>query len=521
MSDGSAISQRDLEIQNAKAQLLQSKDGEPCTYDILTKVIRKILDERPANAAGHLSQIIDRVQKETCPVGDGEMALQSQHEASSEFHLAETQKTLFEQGAGGENEAAEDDEDAVGTPLPDMQELLYFFEQGGVGLGREEWMRVYFALKQLCDRIPLASCRFWGKILGTQKNYYIAEVQFRDEEDVEEGGEDDEEEDAENGGDDDEEAEDEENKLPKSNFKLPPKVPTEPSATPGSNKYSYFICNEPGEEWQRLPNISPQQIQVSRQITKFFTGDLSAPVVSFPNYPGNEGQLLRAQIARISAGTVIAPMTYYQFDEDEEVEEEEMAQTEFIENPDFEGVPVRDLSDPSLQGWVHTRLHILLQGRCIWWNPKEKGDADEEFDEDEEENDADDQNEPEQELGPPLLTPLSDDMEVGGLPPWSAHLSSGLAHIQHSICLVKSNLWPGAVAFSNGKKFENIYIGWGVKYHSDNFSPQQPDAFQGEYTGAPEIVEVSDPTVEEETALKQQNDADQGEDEENDEDDED
>ncbi len=57
-------------------------------------------------------------------------------------------------------------------------ELMYFFEQAGVGLGREEMFRVWLALKQLVDRYPLDTVRFWGKIFGTEQNYYVAEVSF-------------------------------------------------------------------------------------------------------------------------------------------------------------------------------------------------------------------------------------------------------------------------------------------------------------------------------------------------------
>jgi len=515
MSD---ISAAELEVQNAKAHLLKSKDGEQSTYDILSKAIRIMLDERPANPAEVIAPIINRVQQETC-LGEPNLTnLQSSDEPSHEVKMAEQQKGLFEAAGAGDNEAPEDDDDSTMSPLPDMQELLYFFEQGGVGLGREEWIKVYFALKKLTDTVSLTYCRFWGKILGLEKNYYVAEVQFRDEEEYEESSE----EATDEANLSTESNEDEENsdKLPVSSYKPPNKPATEQAGGPGVNKYVYFVCNEPGEEWTRLPNAVPHQIQTSRQVTKFFTGNLEATVSSFPNWEGTERDLLRAQIARISAGTIIAPMTYYQFDEEEEVDDEELGQMEYIENPDFEGLSIRDLADPTMQSWVHCRLHILQQGRCIWQNPNAKDEGDVDEDEDEDEGDEDNQ-ETEQEIGPPLLTPLSDDVEVGGLPPWSVHLSSGLSLIQHSICIVKSNLWPGAVAFSNGRKFENIYIGYGTKYQSDNFSPAQPQVFQPEFTSTPNLEEDHDPTVEEETALKQQNEADEGEDEnEEDEDDE-
>lgn len=506
----SEIQQRELEIQNAKAQLLQSTDGEQSTYDILAKTIRIMLDERPANPADVLSPIIDRVKRETVVGTNNISGLQTSNEPSNNVKNAEVQKQLFESSGNGENDTPEDDDEGS-SPLPDMQELLYYFEQGGIGLGRDEWTKVYFALKKLCDQVSLMECRFWGKILGLEKNYYVAEVQFRDEEEYEENNE-------ENGDNDDNansesndgDDEDTADKLPSSSFKPPPKAATEAAGQAGVNKYVYFVCNNLGEEWIRLPSVTPYQIQVSRQITKFFTGNLNAPVVAFPNWEGTEANLLRAQIARISAGTIIAPMTYYQFDDEEEVDDEEIGNTEYIVNPEFEGVSVRDLADPTMQSWVHSRLHILQQGRCIWQNPNNKEDGDIEDDEEEEEGDEENQ-ETEQEIGPPLLTPLSDDVEVGGLPPWSANLSSGLSLIQHAICIIKSNLWPGAFAFSNGHKFENVYIGYGQKFVNENYSPPQPQAFANEYGASPNCEEDHDPTVEEETALKQANEADEGE----------
>ena len=128
----------------------------------------------------------------------------------------------------------------------------------------------------------------------------------------------------------------------------------------------------------RLPDVTPAQISGARKIRKMFTGKLDQPICSYPPFPGDESNYLRlvlyrssislvtfyfrAQIARISAGTHISPLGYYQFDEDDEGEEEdEEGKTDFVENPEFEGIPVRDLADPSLANWVHHVLHILPQ----------------------------------------------------------------------------------------------------------------------------------------------------------------
>jgi radial spoke head protein 4A len=67
--------------------------------------------------------------------------------------------------------------------------LCFYFEQAGVGLGREETFRVWLALKALVEKYPLESIRFWGKIFGIEQNYYVAEVKFQDGKDEEEEAE--------------------------------------------------------------------------------------------------------------------------------------------------------------------------------------------------------------------------------------------------------------------------------------------------------------------------------------------
>ena len=77
-----------------------------------------------------------------------------------------------------------------------------------------------------------------------------------------------------------------------------------------------------GKPWIKLPPVTPAQITAARQVKKFLTGRLEAPVVCFPPFPGNEVNYLRAQISRISAGTHISPFGFYSFDEEEEEDEE-------------------------------------------------------------------------------------------------------------------------------------------------------------------------------------------------------
>ena len=91
---------------------------------------------------------------------------------------------------------------------------------------------------------------------------------------------------------------------------------------------------------------------------------------------------------------------------------------------------------------------VEFKGRCEWWNPVQKNEDD--YDEEEEGEEREEPDEPEPEVGPPLLTPLSEDVEIDGMPPWTACLSSNLVP-QYSIAVMHSNLWPGAHAFAHDK----------------------------------------------------------------------
>ncbi|KAM9034721.1 radial spoke head protein 6 homolog A [Sarcophilus harrisii] len=494
---------RELMIQNAKAYLLKtSVKCDLSLYEHLVNLLTKILNERPEDPLAILESMNRTVQEEWFHKKLD--TLRDDPEMQPTYEMAEKQKVLFLRGAGeGEQEMEEESSE---IPVPNIIESAFYFEQAGVGLNSDETFRIFLALKQLVEQQPIQTCRFWGKILGLERNYLVAEVEFREgeEEEVEEEGEELVEGagEAMEGRDEEEGEEDEEKEVdepPKSTWKPPPVIPREESRT-GANKYLYFVCNEPGRGWTRLPHVTPAQIVNARKIKKFFTGRLETPIVSYPPFPGTEANYLRAQIARISAGTQISPLGYYQFGEEEGDEEEEggAGRDSYEENPDFEGIPVVELVD-SLANWVHHTQHILPQGRCTWVNPNQKSEEEEELGEEEEK--ADEPDEVEQEIGPPLLTPLSEDAEILQLTPWTARLSCSLCP-QYSVAVIRSNLWPGAYAYATGRKFENIYIGWGHKYSQDNFNPLLPPAVQMEYVIGPETMEMVDPTVEEEQALK-------------------
>lgn len=483
---------------DAKAYLqsTSSKTGDNL-YDHLAKVLTKLLTERPVDAVDIFDDV-SRQEKREAFVNKVDTLI-DKPDKTTETKLAEIQRSLYSKEGedDGDLEGADDSE----TPLPNLSELTFYFEQAGVGIGKEESFRVWLALKQLVEKYPLDSIRFWGKIMGIEENYYIAEVKFqegKDEEEEAELAEAEATEEAEKG--EEEETNEEEEPVPQITFKPVPPIPKENYGV-GANKYIYYVCNAPGKPWVRLPAVTPQQISVARKVKKFFTGRLDNQVVTYPPFNGTEANYLRAQIARISAGSQISPIGFYRFDEEAEGgEEEEGGRDNFMINEEFEGMPVRELADPSLANWVHHVQHILPQGRTKWYNPKQKSEEEEMGGEDEEE-DRPEPDEPEPEFGPQLLTPLSEDAEIDGQPAWTAKVSSNLIP-QFAISVVRSNLWPGAYAFGLEKKFENIYVGWGQKYSTENLNPQLPPMPQDEFISGPEITETEDPSPAEEDALR-------------------
>ncbi|XP_010083665.1 PREDICTED: radial spoke head protein 4 homolog A, partial [Pterocles gutturalis] len=493
---------RTLAIQNAKAFLLKSSTTSGLNlYDHLANMLTKILDEQPPNAV----DIIENISKDVkwAQFQKKMDTLRDEPEVLPAFEAAENRKALF---LKANEEGDEGLEEEVGeNPLPNVMETAFYFGEAGVGLSKDETYHIFLALKKLISAQPIQTCRFWGKILGLEMNYIIAEVQFREGEGEEEEEEEEaEEEEVTEEGDKemDEEVEDEDKEKekeyepPKSTYKPPPVVPKEANGT-GANKYVYFVCNEPGKPWVKLPPVTPAQIVCARKIKKFFTGRLDAPVVSFPPFPGNEANYLRAQIARISAGTHISPIGFYQFAEEEEEEEEGGGGRDaYEENPDFQPLSVADMSD-SVSMWVHHVQSILQQGRCTWFNLFQKPEEEEE----EEEEKSEEPDELQQEVGPPLLTPLSEDEGIQNIPAWTAQASTNLIP-QHAVAILQSNRWPGAYAFASGRKFDNIYFGWGHKYSPENHTPALPPPVQAEYPSGPEITERADPTLKEEQAFR-------------------
>uniref|UniRef100_A0AAR5P3I9 Radial spoke head protein 6 homolog A n=1 Tax=Dendroctonus ponderosae TaxID=77166 RepID=A0AAR5P3I9_DENPD len=519
----------EAEFFNAKT-FLQTASGNTGDnlYDHLTEVLNRILAERPENVIDFFEEYSRKVKERRYrPLTD---RLEDCYITPAAFELASHMlRALRPLPAPAPSTLDPEDLELADMSRNNLLEMLFYLEQAGLGLPRPEMVFVMLSMRQLVAAKPIASIRFWGKVLGTFQNYLVLEAELKEEEYVRRN----------------EEFAEQTAQLPSApmsqldealahlslagegatskvpralpaepqiHFLPPAEAPMEPSGV-GLNKKAYFVCPGIGEPWTELPDVSPQQIRVARQIHKAFSGRLDTPIQTHPEFPGQERHLLRAQIARISSATLVAPLGFYTFGAEElgegaEEEEEEAAggepKTVYSPNPHYQPPALKDLLDSSMSFWVHTAPYILPQGRTSWWNPGPdlEGAGDEE-DEGEQLGEEEQEEEPkatrvEPESGPPLLTPLSEDASLETTNPWTVRPTASVLDM-FSLAVVRSNLWPGGHALATPTSgFYNVYIGDGLKYMQTNFTPLPLPAVQQEYPVGPEVLEVLDPSGQEE-----------------------
>ncbi|GBM84941.1 Radial spoke head protein 6 A, partial [Araneus ventricosus] len=249
--------------------------------------------------------------------------------------------------------------------------------------------------------------------------------------------------------------------------------------------------------WRCLPLLKPLHITEARWVKRFFIGNLEAEIGGGIPFSGKEAHYLRAQIARISASTSVAPTDYYELSEEEDEEENPLG---ILKSESYEPKSVMEMLAEGLEAWVHYKPAILDQGRC---SPMQEGEEDEEEEQEEVEDEENEEEEgseifeAKEEVEVPKLRSLSEDEAIGKLQPWNVKLSSKIAQ-KVSIMILQSNLWPGAFTFYDGKAFDHIYIGFGYKFSTYHYGPTIPIVFQKEYETGSDILETEDIEIEDE-----------------------
>ncbi|RYY32110.1 hypothetical protein EON62_05770, partial [archaeon] len=260
--------------------LLQRKDGDASLYEHLTEVILHLLSS-PPSAAGlqHFEAISAAVKAATFPAlpapTQGPTASGAAAEPVTQAMRAKLEgyAKLYKPRVA-DDEAGGEEAPAPGEPVQDLMEEANYLQWAGVSLGGSATFLLHLSLKQCASKFPVRNLRWWGKLLGKDADYLVAEGSMDAE---------------------DEEPEDAKDALGNVIEKT----------GVGANKHTYFVCNEVGGEWVKLPPVTPHQIIVARKLRRFFTGKLDAPVSGHPPFPGTERNLVRATISLISAATVL------------------------------------------------------------------------------------------------------------------------------------------------------------------------------------------------------------------------
>lgn len=344
---------------------------------------------------------------------------------------------------GEDGEAQEEEVKAELAPIgfmPDLRSDARAYEWAGFSFGEYDTMLLQKNLQKLATSSGASQLRLWGKIIGTERDYYVAEGV------VEGGGE-------------EEGAE--------------PVEGMEPRGT-GVNKYAYWACNGPLGAWTMLPDLQPKDLINAKAIKVSFTGDLSRKIYTNPFYFETEKTYLRAQIARISFSTTLAPKKLYRLQEenDREIEDNVGEEEEALQPPTTQDMGWID-------SWVHHTPSILKQGRLVH---KEGQPLEGEEDVEPEELLA---REIKKDPWEPRLKPISKDAHTrGGTPAWVVRSynvrdtyvnpTNGKATENYGIVVVKSLWWPGATAFFQGGRTFHVYVGNGQKHESDTYFPVKP-----------------------------------------------
>ncbi|KAF6779978.1 hypothetical protein AHF37_00559 [Paragonimus kellicotti] len=564
----------------------ENRDSDPTTgnlYEHLVSLLKLILEQKPTHSLDQFEELSRQVKRErgggAGGSGAGAGLVTEDIEATSPTAKQETaaylhakvERTLLHhpKHKWDENVFSKsplpaswggyyDDDDEI-QRLQNLGQTSFLVEQAGVGLGRSEMLRIWLSIRKLSLKLTaIAKLRFWGKIMGTNGSYYIAEGEF-------------------------EAGMDPDNGVPGPFDEWRPYNPDAASEHKWDENVfsksplpaSWGGYYDDDDEIQRLQNLGQtsflveqagvglgrsEMLRIWLSIRKLSLKLTAIAKLRFwGKIMGTNGSYYIAE-GEFEAGMdpdngVPGPFDEwrpYNPDAGEMVlseQPETLMEVEEFEPPQFE-----ELLDAA--NWQHTRPYILLQGRCSfvpqkraaailkesmedpmekgWINPTVAKAWVEKFktqEESEEAMEEEGKEEAESELpqeGPGLLGTIEEDAvliasgDVGlptgrvtnprghqvklhsrPLPSWKVHPSTVLLPKNCAVAIVSSGRWPGAYTLARGADFVNVYVGWGLKSLASSFSPMWcADPMKEFQEDAIPVLEATDPTPLEEEAVR-------------------
>ena len=215
--------------------------------------------------------------------------------------------------------------ETVNNYIEDILSLCKVLEWAGISFSKNEWFKLRQAMKGLVISSNASNLRFWGKIYGTEADYYILQGTL------------------------------------KIYGQTNPKPYVESRGNEGVNRYTFWVSKSLLEGWTELPDVTAEHIIESRKFKYHFTGDLSAKVKGFNNFPGREAHLLKCQVLRIMHASSIVPDGYLRLS-DKFGEELQGKITEFADGEyqigAFEDMKTEDK-------WSHEHAYIYPNGKIV------------------------------------------------------------------------------------------------------------------------------------------------------------
>ena len=311
--------------------------------------------------------------------------------------------------------------------MEDILQQSKLLEWGGISFSEEEWYKIRLAMKKILLENDCEYLRFFGKIYGINSDYYIIQGLLKT--------------------------------YPMRN----PQIHVESKGNEGINRFTFWVSNSILESWYELPDITHEQIVISRRFKYYLTGDLNAKVKSFCSFPGKEMHLLKCQIIRILHSSCIVPKGYYKISENykDQLEGKVTEIDEEFKSPTFE-----EMKGPEGESWVHEHSYIYPSGKVIDPSVEAQVDRLKGINEDE---------------GYKVKEGEGENVNEIDLKYWKVkvvgdqimHNRANGDPITHAVILVKNLRWPGTLTVWKEEKFANIYIGYGIKAIGENYYPTQ------------------------------------------------
>ena len=221
--------------------------------------------------------------------------------------------------------------------IPDYYELFQKFASIGINFTKKELLLLNKSLTKLATILTNGNITFFGKIFGSEKDYYVVEATEID---------------------------------PPENFNYDNDM--EKRKEDGVNRNVFYVTNDLSEKWIELPDVKPSQIRASRLIRYTITGNLENPIYSNPTFIGNEKHFLRCIIARIYHGAKLMPSINHYTIEDQESPFKPLTPADKAKQLKY-----KDLIN--MENWIHFPPGILNCGRVshMTEDPPEGVDPDE------------------------------------------------------------------------------------------------------------------------------------------------